>query len=562
VFKFFLSLRYLRTRLIALISVLAVACAVVIAYVPNPVMEGYLTELKTKVRGTSADVLIESSEPMDTRGVAKKAMDLDERIEAWSPRIEGTVIFSTGDRVDTFDYGRVIGVRPETEARVSDFEDYLERAGTPPDRPFEISPETALEVVRRERAEARLGREIVSAMSGKERRRKLEALGRRLGMIYYADAEALAGTIERYTRKFAGPPWHWPEEKAREKAASLARRKREENAAAIEKALQAREGRRAFVRLEKEDARARVQSVRLPAGYRESEAFLRKLKDLRRRPAVLVGQSMLEHWRDLRIGDEIEILTGNFSGPEERMRAPRGRNLVAVIAGAYDSGFYDVDVRTFYMSLDAAEDFLSEASPVRGVGFKIRDWRRAEEVRDVLREVFRSPGLLVTTWKDRKAVLIQAVQRQKQVLFVILFFADLVAGLGILITLRILVAEKVRDIGILSAVGASPGKIMTTFVITGLVIALAGAVVGVGVGMGIVSLSNEIVAALDWLGFTEFRSYIEEIQHLERIPVEYRPLTLVKILGATLVSALLFSLLPAFLASRLKPVDAIRREFL
>jgi lipoprotein-releasing system permease protein len=199
---------------------------------------------------------------------------------------------------------------------------------------------------------------------------------------------------------------------------------------------------------------------------------------------------------------------------------------------------------------------------VRSLGLKLKDWREAESVREGLQEVLGPSGFSVSTWKQQKDVVLQAVKRQKDVLFVILFFADIVAGIGILITLRILVAEKIRDIGIFSAIGASPRKVMFTFVLTGLSISLMGAAVGIGAGMTIVSLSNEIVSALSWLGLTEFHTYVHEIQHLKRIPVEYRFGTLLKVVASTLISAFLFSLYPAFLAARLKPVEAIRREFL
>ncbi|MHC4779584.1 MAG: ABC transporter permease [Planctomycetota bacterium] len=559
-FPFFVSTRYLKTRLIAAISALAIACAVVIAYVPNPVMEGFLTELKAKVRGTSADVLVQTRDLFDADELEVQIRALDSRIEAVSPRMEGNLIFSTGDEVDNFDFGQVFGVDPEKEAAVSHFGRYLENGGTSREKPFELKAEVLLKVYRRRAAEVALGKEAVASMEGGDRIRALRALARDSGMLYYADekeVDTLAGKIEKKLLKYGVDP-----AEAKVEAATEARKKADETRNRLTRSLAEREGRKALSRLDGRLAAQHIAQASLPDGIEETGGFQAELTQLRRRPGVVVGKSLVDNWKELHLGEEIELLSGSFSGPLDTQSPPKGRNRIAVIVGLYDSGFYEWDVRTLYMSLKDTEEFLGDISPVRSLGVKLADWRKAEEVRQVLQASLGPSGFSVTTWRQQKEVVLEAVKRQKDVLFVILFFADIVAGFGIFITLRILVAEKIRDIGIFTAIGASPYKIMGTFILTGLTIALLGAAAGVGAGMLIVSQSNEIVSALSWMGLTEFKTYVEEIQHLKEIPVEYRLDTLVKILGATLVSALLFSLYPAFLAARLKPVDAIRREFL
>jgi ABC-type lipoprotein release transport system permease subunit len=443
---------------------------------------------------------------------------------------------------------------------VSHFGRYLENGGTSREKPFELKAEVLLKVYRRRAAEVALGKEAVASMEGGDRIRALRALARDSGMLYYADekeVDTLAGKIEKKLLKYGVDP-----AEAKVEAATEARKKADETRNRLTRSLAEREGRKALSRLDGRLAAQHIAQASLPDGIEETGGFQAELTQLRRRPGVVVGKSLVDNWKELHLGEEIELLSGSFSGPLDTQSPPKGRNRIAVIVGLYDSGFYEWDVRTLYMSLKDTEEFLGDISPVRSLGVKLADWRKAEEVRQVLQASLGPSGFSVTTWRQQKEVVLEAVKRQKDVLFVILFFADIVAGFGIFITLRILVAEKIRDIGIFTAIGASPYKIMGTFILTGLTIALLGAAAGVGAGMLIVSQSNEIVSALSWMGGTEFKTYVEEIQHLKEIPVEYRLDTLVKILGATLVSALLFSLYPAFLAARLKPVDAIRREFL
>jgi lipoprotein-releasing system permease protein len=344
----------------------------------------------------------------------------------------------------------------------------------------------------------------------------------------------------------------------RKRAAERAEDKRRTLVAAREVRL----GREAFGKLDPAEGRRRVEAEALPPGTESTPAFRARLAACRERPGVLVSTTMLEEWKGLRVGGEIELVCGKFAGPLEAREDPKGRNRIAVIVGAYDTGLFDFDERTIFMARADAAAFLDGVKPIRGLGVRLADWRQAEAVRERIAGALDPGDYLVSTWRQKREVFIEAVNRQKQVLFVILFFADIVAGFGIFVTLRILVAEKVQDVGILSAIGAGPWKMMGAFLFVGLSIGLIGSLLGVSAGMGLVGFINEIVEVLDGLGFTEFKAYIVDVQHLKRLPVEYSPATLAQIVLATLATACAFSLYPAWLASRLKPVDAIRREFL
>jgi hypothetical protein len=304
-FPFYISSRYLRTRLIAAISAVAIACAVVIAYVPNPVMEGFLTELKAKVRGTSADVLIQTRDPFDSAALSRRLLELDPRIEAVSPRIEGNLIFSTGDEVDNFDYGQVIGVDAVRESTVSHFATYLENAGTPRDRPFEMKPETLLAVLRRRAAEEEEGRAAVEAMEESARDAALRDIARDRGERYYTRdqiEEKARGLMEAY-------------EIGREEAMALVEERFGETRARSRKTLVRREGGKALSRLDPKEAGLRCDAVTLPAGLETTPGFRAELERIRSRPAVVVGRSLLENWKSLRLGGRSNSFPAGSRGP-------------------------------------------------------------------------------------------------------------------------------------------------------------------------------------------------------------------------------------------------------
>src|SRR5262249_12437451 len=131
-YKLLLSWRYLRTRFLALASIVSVMLGVTTLIVVNSVMEGFATKLKSRIRGIQADVLIESHS-MDGFGNLEGKMQvvrqlLGDKVAAMSPVIEGFAML----QFHVNRYGplitrnvKVIGVDPMTKSEVGEFGQYL-----------------------------------------------------------------------------------------------------------------------------------------------------------------------------------------------------------------------------------------------------------------------------------------------------------------------------------------------------------------------------------------------------------------------------------------------------
>jgi ABC-type lipoprotein release transport system permease subunit len=558
----------LRARLISYISVVAIASAVVIAFVPNPVMEGFLTQLKDKVRGTTGDILVETAaelppDELVARATGRHPSQADDpiwaEIAAAAPRIEGFAVFSTGDEVDHVDYASVVGVDPSRETKVSDLSKYVTNAGGDLGAPFRMTPGKFRPLLRRRRALEILGREALGRLEAGPRWDEMVKIRDELPEPLCVRDEEVPALAEDYAHRYGVDA-----KTAKREILAEVRRAR----GAVEAELVRRLGETERRQMGGEAFARYAEGTPLPEGYAESEEAQELYRSYAGRPGLLVGTSLLEEHPDLHVGAQVELITGATAGARgSRTPAKGAKNLIAYIAGEFESGLYDFDVRTIYLDLGVAEAFFRGTGAIRVAALSLRDPGKVDAVRDRLErlmdEQFYEVGkpLVVSTWKQKKHVIMRAVNLQRQVLTVILFFAVFVAGFGILLSLRILVTEKVMDIGILMGIGASPLDVVIFYILAGLLLGAAGSLVGVLGGVLLVTFSNEIIAFFsDVIGVTDFEIYLRDVQHLKSIPVQYDFGTLGLIVLFTIGACYQFALYPALVASKLTPLDAVRRK--
>jgi lipoprotein-releasing system permease protein len=257
-------------------------------------------------------------------------------------------------------------------------------------------------------------------------------------------------------------------------------------------------------------------------------------------------------------GDDVEITYPTAGTP------PKPLSASFTVVDFYESKMNDYDSSFVFVPIRKLQELRGTIDPVTSVGnfnsiqIRLKPGADMEAVRDKIRAQFSSQLYIVNTWRDKQGALLAAVQMETAVLNVLLFMIIAVAGFGILAIFLMIVVEKTRDIGILKSLGATGSGIMTIFLSYGLSLGVVGAGVGVALGLSFVVYINEIA---DVLGRLTGRPVFDpSIYYFHEIPTMIEPLTVVLVAIGAIVIAILASILPAWRAARLHPVEALRYE--
>ena len=270
--------------------------------------------------------------------------------------------------------------------------------------------------------------------------------------------------------------------------------------------------------------------------------------------------------RGIVLGRELASILGVYLGDPVNVVSPLGRitpvGMVPKmmrfrVVGIFDSGLYQYDTGLAYISLKDAQAFFDMGDRVTGIEVRLDDIYRAREVRRAL-QADLGPGYLVKDWTQMNRQLFSALRLEKVTMFIILSLIILVAALNIISTLTMVVMEKRKEIAVLKAMGARRSSIMKIFMVEGMIIGLAGTALGCALGL-LVALNLEAV-----VGFLEatfhFKIIDASVYYIDRLPSTVKVLDVAAVVLMAMGISLCSTLYPAFKASTLDPVEALRYE--
>src|SRR5262245_2981163 len=225
----------------------------------------------------------------------------------------------------------------------------------------------------------------------------------------------------------------------------------------------------------------------------------------------------------------------------------------------YDSGFAFVPLKKL-QQMRGMIDPQTGVDAVTTIQLKLKPGANLNAVRDKLRAHFpvEDYRYQIQTWRDMQGPLLAAVQMETTLLNILLFLIIAVAGFGILATFFMIVVEKTKDIGILKALGAPSRGVMSIFLNYGFSLGLVGSGAGMLGGLLFVAYINDIAKLIELVTGQEV--FDPTVYYFERIPTDVEPMAVAGVVFGAVLIAVLASVLPALRAARLHPVEALRYE--
>lgn len=268
---------------------------------------------------------------------------------------------------------------------------------------------------------------------------------------------------------------------------------------------------------------------------------------------VAIGTTMAERYR-LKPGDKIFIISSR-SRTTPFGSLPISRAFI--VGSVFDVGMYEYDSSFVFMSMDIAQLFFDTGEGVGAIEVVTQDPAKVAVQRQAIENELMGE-YAVSDWQDTNASFYNALQVERNVMFLILTLIILVAAFNIISSLIMLVKDKGRDIAILRTMGATRGMVIRIFFYTGATIGVVGTIGGAVLG---VAFAKNIEAIRQWLeGLTNTELFAAEIYFLSKLPARLEfddvMLTVLMALGLSFAA----TIYPAWRAARLDPVEGLRRE--
>lgn len=548
-YRWLLCWRYLRTRFIALASVISVTLGVAALIIVNSVMDGFVSEMQNRMHGILSDIIIESHA---ANGLPNQEA-IQQRIQMIAgDQIEGiTTVVHVPAMVSIDHLGEsvtrqinLIGIDTKTYANVSDFSKYLLH----PDNQKQVS------FALRESGYAPDRNSFPDA--GWQWRRQMASYHKRIAEMQ-AEKERLNRELLRQMSTLPSDNNLTPQTEPKpsndgqpssdqslfpEAPASLA------GTPSTTSTSNTNHG---------DQNLPSIDAVGITRVVFDAET--------QQHVGIVLGMSIgATRYRDqfgavsdyyyVRPGDDVKV-TFPSSG-----RTPRAIEQKFTVVDFYESKMSEYDSTFAFVPMDQLQKFRGMTpDAVSSIQLKLKPGADLVAVRDLIRAEFPVESAVhVNSWKDLQGALLAAVHMETTILNILLFLIIAVAGFGILAIFFMIVVEKTKDIGIMKSLGASASGVASIFLGYGVLLGCVGAGAGAVAGLLFVANINGIADMLEVVTGQEV--FDPTIYYFDSIPTIVRPWMVVWVVVGAVGIAVVASVLPSMRAARMHPVEALRYE--
>jgi lipoprotein-releasing system permease protein len=266
------------------------------------------------------------------------------------------------------------------------------------------------------------------------------------------------------------------------------------------------------------------------------------------------------------LGAPLARALGVTAGDKVVLVAPQGQVTPAgilprlrqfTVTGTFEVGHYEIDAGLAVLHIGDAQRLYRMDGQVSGVRLKLDDLFLA---RQVARELAATlpPGTAVSDWSRFNATYFRAVELEKRMMSLLLFFIIAIAAFNMVSSLYMMVREKQADIAILRTMGASPGEVMRIFMVQGTLIGTIG--VGCGIVFGILGALNVdgLIGFIEQLFRVKFMP--QDVYQIADLPSELQAGDVVLTALVAFVLSVLATVYPSWRASKVNPAEALRYE--
>jgi lipoprotein-releasing system permease protein len=256
------------------------------------------------------------------------------------------------------------------------------------------------------------------------------------------------------------------------------------------------------------------------------------------------------------LGKELALRLGTFLGDTVNVVSPVGpisavgmvpKIRIFTVVAIFESGMFEYDSSLAYMALGEAQKFFNMNGTVSGIEVKVDDIFAADQISVAIERALGFP-YIARDWMQLNRNLFSALKLEKTMMFLLLVLITIVASFNIVSTLTMIVTEKQREIAILKAMGATRQAIMRIFMLNGLIIGLAGTVIGVPLGYTFL-----------WL-IQNYWTFDPTIYYISHVPVHVQAVDVMLVSVSAILISFAATLYPSWQAAKLDPAAALRYE--
>jgi len=271
---------------------------------------------------------------------------------------------------------------------------------------------------------------------------------------------------------------------------------------------------------------------------------------------IIVGQRLADKY-GLEVGSLVTLIT-----PKGRI-TPMGtmpRIASYVIAAIFEVGEYNYDSGYFFMPLDQAQKYFQYRGEVAALEITLSDPDLASEYTPMIDQTITELGLSgrIVDWRILNKSFFNALQVERNVMFIILSFIILIAVFNIISTMIMMVKDKTRDIAILRTIGVTSASILRIFLIAGAWIGITGTLFGSALGILLAENIDGLVKLVENITGTSL--WDSEVRFLLEVPAIVQTGEVITVCIVALSLSFLAALIPAWRAARIDPVESLRYE--